>query len=572
MKHSIRFTVVSLFAILSFLIVGLMFYVQLSLSKDLAQDATNEHFKNISLDINSQMNKADQNLRTHLQIIALDLGEANIDSVFKNQQKYLKIFSTLLSRHSNLYSIYMASPKNQFFELIDLHSSLKLQSEHKTKKTDKWLVLFMSKLGKQTISIYDENLKQTSSKTISSDYIPTQRFWYKAAKNAQKELYKTQAYNFASLNQQGITYVKELENSLVLSFDMLLKDLANKLDKEGGNIISSYIVNKQNAVIVSSSNTDNNLAEILKEISPNKQLPISGSKWIKDNHYSYNISAFGDDYLVSFTKINLIEGIYKQKFNKLIIFTIFIILVLLPIIWYVASFIVRPILELSEQNKKIQNRDFSHVKNIDSQIVEISTLSTSLTEMAQSIRVYQEELEQKVEERTKELKEKNEELRLLSITDKLTSTYNRIKIDETLELEIERSKRYGNSFGIIILDIDFFKSVNDTYGHKTGDSVLVEFANILKTSVRKNDLVGRWGGEEFIIICVEIQKEALLAFTENIRSCVEKFSFTDVGSKTASFGVAMYEDLEKKERLIERADEALYRAKNNGRNRVEFAS
>lgn len=156
----------------------------------------------------------------------------------------------------------------------------------------------------------------------------------------------------------------------------------------------------------------------------------------------------------------------------------------------------------------------------------------------------------------------------ISQKDKLTQIYNRLKLDETLELEIARANRYGMNFSIILLDIDKFKSVNDTYGHQAGDSVLVQMAQILSKNIRNTDLVGRWGGEEFLIICPNTTGNQCKILAENLRKKIENFEFDIVKNITSSFGVSEYIFKEKDSNLLKRCDDALYEAKKSGRNQV----
>jgi diguanylate cyclase (GGDEF)-like protein len=180
-----------------------------------------------------------------------------------------------------------------------------------------------------------------------------------------------------------------------------------------------------------------------------------------------------------------------------------------------------------------------------------------------------EELEAKVVERTKALEKKNFELEQISITDRLTQLYNRHKLDEVIFTQIQHLERYGTPFGIILLDVDNFKSVNDTYGHQIGDKVLIEFSKILREQCRKTDIVGRWGGEEFMVICPENDLEKTAQLAENLRKKIENMDFPVVQSCTASFGVTAYLPDDHTERIVARADTALYKAKEAGRNRVE---
>lgn len=178
-------------------------------------------------------------------------------------------------------------------------------------------------------------------------------------------------------------------------------------------------------------------------------------------------------------------------------------------------------------------------------------------------------LEALVAQRTRELSEKNQELERIVITDRLTGLYNRLRLDQMQEKEIAYAERYGIGFSLLLLDIDKFKSINDRYGHHVGDSVLIAIAGVLSDNIRKTDTLGRWGGEEFMIICPNTSFESAMAMAENIRQKVAEHEYDIVGAKTISIGVASYRNGDTILALMERADAALYRAKAGGRNRVE---
>lgn len=166
------------------------------------------------------------------------------------------------------------------------------------------------------------------------------------------------------------------------------------------------------------------------------------------------------------------------------------------------------------------------------------------------------------------LKKMNKQLEKLSITDNLTKLYNRNKLDEVLILESDRANRFSYSFGIIMIDIDYFKNINDTYGHLMGDTFLKELSEILKNNSRKTDTVGRWGGEEFLIISGEMDERGIKIFAEKLREEIANYSFSLGIQKTASFGISIYQKNETIDDMIKRADDALYEAKKLGRNRV----
>lgn len=153
-------------------------------------------------------------------------------------------------------------------------------------------------------------------------------------------------------------------------------------------------------------------------------------------------------------------------------------------------------------------------------------------------------------------------------TDKLTGLANRVKIDEMLLSEQLRANRHKQPFSIILADIDHFKDVNDHLGHQTGDLILQEFAQILSDNIRKTDFIGRWGGEEFLIICPHTDLRGATALAENLRVTIMTHKFSVIMNKTASFGVSQYFDDQPLEALFKDVDDALYQAKETGRNKV----
>ncbi len=180
-----------------------------------------------------------------------------------------------------------------------------------------------------------------------------------------------------------------------------------------------------------------------------------------------------------------------------------------------------------------------------------------------------EALQKLVDQKTEELNNALLEMTNTAITDKLTSLFNRRKIEESLTCEIERARRYDKKFSIILTDIDHFKDVNDTFGHPIGDKTLIEFTKILSSRIRKTDICGRWGGEEFIILCPETSLNEAVQLANEIRKRIEEHHFESVGKKTASFGVTEFRPTDTSDTILSRVDKLLYKAKQNGRNRVE---
>ncbi|HEY5975700.1 MAG TPA: diguanylate cyclase [Geobacteraceae bacterium] len=172
-----------------------------------------------------------------------------------------------------------------------------------------------------------------------------------------------------------------------------------------------------------------------------------------------------------------------------------------------------------------------------------------------------------------ELKKSNELLTRLSNTDHLTQLYNRRYLMEMLEREVQRSYRKGAALSIVMLDIDHFKRVNDVYGHQDGDQVLRTVAGLAQKDLRSYDFAARYGGEEFMLILPETTHDEAMIVAERLRRIVERQTFTGTLSRlfiTISMGVATFQppQVATIDALIREADEALYRAKQWGRNRV----
>lgn len=167
-----------------------------------------------------------------------------------------------------------------------------------------------------------------------------------------------------------------------------------------------------------------------------------------------------------------------------------------------------------------------------------------------------------------QLEEKSEELKRLSVTDSLTGLFNRRKIEMDFAQECLRMQRYSGSLSVVLLDIDHFKKVNDTFGHQAGDRVLCAIAETLCNRVRTSDLVGRWGGEEFMLILPQTTLSEAAALAEDLRRAIHALDFDPIPPQSASFGVATVEEGDERTGAFQRADRALYRAKDSGRNVV----
>lgn len=163
----------------------------------------------------------------------------------------------------------------------------------------------------------------------------------------------------------------------------------------------------------------------------------------------------------------------------------------------------------------------------------------------------------------------NERLEKLASFDDLTGVLNRRRLEEQLSASLNTAIRYQRSFGVLLLDLDLFKNINDSYGHHVGDEVLIKVCEVINSNLRETDVFGRWGGEEFMIIAPETSYPDTVNLAERVCAAVANADWQELPAVTVSIGIAHYEDDNKWDAIFERADKALYRAKANGRNRCE---
>lgn len=165
----------------------------------------------------------------------------------------------------------------------------------------------------------------------------------------------------------------------------------------------------------------------------------------------------------------------------------------------------------------------------------------------------------------------NQRLERLATSDHLTGLWNRYRMEEAIDYEVSVAQRYGRPCAVVMFDIDHFKRFNDTRGHDAGDEVLVQVARTVSTQLRDTDRVGRWGGEEFVVLAANTAPDGAACLAERLRAAIQALAVRDYGSVTASFGVAVHREGELGRDIVKRADVAMYAAKQGGRNRVEVS-
>jgi diguanylate cyclase (GGDEF)-like protein len=172
------------------------------------------------------------------------------------------------------------------------------------------------------------------------------------------------------------------------------------------------------------------------------------------------------------------------------------------------------------------------------------------------------------ENMVKNLKQELKEKTILSETDKMLGIYNRAKFNKELAREMDRAQRYDSNLSLIMIDIDYFKKFNDNYGHHVGDQILEKIVAIIKQKIRKHDILARYGGDEFMLICPETRLEEAEKLAQRLNRAIDEYNY-EHDDLSCSFGVAEFKSFKDEQKdLINRADQALYKAKENGRNRV----
>ena len=281
----------------------------------------------------------------------------------------------------------------------------------------------------------------------------------------------------------------------------------------------------------------------------------------------------GWNLFVTTQEVEIFRGIYSIVYSVLTI-SIILMIVFLFIISQLSNKVTDPIVRLTKDVKASVTAKSNFIRIIHSKD-EIGALSKAFSRSLQKIHHHTTQLEEIVRERTQEissknnlLSEQNNKLEVLVSKDSLTNLYNRRAFNALVEKELSRAKRHHVSISLAVLDLDHFKNINDKYGHDTGDKVLCRIANELTTSMRKEDLICRWGGEEFVVLLSASTSERVYEHMEEMRERVSTMDFSPAPQVTFSAGMSTYREGESFTEWFKRADKALYQAKDNGRNQI----
>ena len=319
-----------------------------------------------------------------------------------------------------------------------------------------------------------------------------------------------------------------------------------------------------------------NFKEMIQKNKKISQISINNSKYLA---LSNKVEQTGWTLFTIIKEDNIFESTLELKnFSNLIGYVAMGFMAFFYILFFymifkktkqITSTIVTPINHLSKLTSTILVGDLQKTESPKTNIREIHQLSTNFNKMSDEL-----------EERTKklivtEIEKQNKEQEAkkyfeASMQDPLTKLYNRNKVNQVLPVFLKKFQNNNEKiFSIIFLDIDHFKSINDTFGHDKGDEVLIMFAKLLKSNTREDDIVARIGGEEFLVI-TENSIEVTKKIAEHLMLTISKTNFSIDSDVTSSFGTTEVNLEDTVDSVIKRADEALYNAKSNGRNRVEY--
>ncbi|MGY2374479.1 sensor domain-containing diguanylate cyclase [Pseudomonas sp. SDO524_S393] len=262
---------------------------------------------------------------------------------------------------------------------------------------------------------------------------------------------------------------------------------------------------------------------------------------------------------------------------KLLVLGVLAAIVFTLVAYYLALTLSKPIERLARSAKQVQEQKPGAVFPQEHAVWEIAQLGQSISSMTQSLLTKERELQEAnasleatVAQRTADLTRANAELLKLATHDALTGVYNRRRFDEKLAENSLLFQRTGRTFALLLIDADYFKRINDTYGHAVGDDVLCQLAALIENTTRATDFVARYGGEEFAVLLPEVEEpDSPEVVAEKIRAAVAAASFPTVGHVTVSIGVGVAQPSDRdSSALLKRADMQLYQAKGAGRNRV----
>lgn len=404
-----------------------------------------------------------------------------------------------------------------------------------------------------------DNLAENQN--LSADYDPTTRPWYIGALKS-KGVYLSDVFNHIGTGNPIVTLSKKVvSNGKVVGVLAAMVDLSHLSEEISKYKIGSsgtfFIVDENNNIFIDGGNNKKNFSYISKV-----------DLFAKDHFEFITNTLLGPRFYhmkrIKGSNLLLIGSAYEKDLNSSILKlrTYIVQIVILTIIFILS---VLSILNISFDNslsrltyiiESISRGNYS--KNID-----------KLTKIIDEKNEFNF-IKNAIQKMSYEIIKRENDLIYISETDQLTNCYNRRAIISFIEKEIEQSSFFDLSFSLIMFDLDKFKKVNDSFGHLFGDLVLKEISKVILDNIKTTDSLGRYGGEEFLILLPNTKLSEGINIAERLRKIIEKLSWEYDIVITISMGVAENLKNDNLDSILERVDNLLYKAKNNGRNRVEY--
>ena len=460
-----------------------------------------------------------------------------LSDIYTNKDKFLKLTNTDVTNKNRL-----------------IHMRHHMENLAKLEKTVKFMAF-----GTPDKKMIFDNLAQDQN--LAADYDPTTRPWYMGALKS-KGVYLSDVFIHAGTGNPIVTLSKKvISNGKIAGVLLAMVDLSHLSEEISkykiGDTGSFFLVDKNNRILTDGGDNEKNFSYISKmDLFSQDHFEI-----IKDTPLG---SKFYHMKKIKGLNLLLIGSTYEKDLNsdilKLRYYTIGIILLTIIFILIVLSLIGRnfdrSLNRLSYIIDSISRGNYS--KNIDklTDIIdeknELNFIKKAITKM------------------NYEITKRENDLKYISETDPLTKCYNRRAILSLIEKEIEQSKLFNLNFSLIMFDLDKFKKVNDTFGHLFGDVVLKDISKVILENIKATDAFGRYGGEEFLILLPNTELPEGIIIAERLRKTIEKLTWEYDTVITASMGVVENLKNDNLDIVLEKVDNLLYKAKNNGRNRVEY--
>ncbi len=418
---------------------------------------------------------------------------------------------------------------------------------------------------------YKNGLLLINNYTPPKGFDPTVRPWYKAALRTAPNASNGIPYREIKTKEWLVSISRVLIDKHgkikgVVSIDTSINTVANLLKQHIERYKSLYsFVIKPNGIIL--IHHDKSLLNKRLSDITNSSIDLTKSSGLFSytSNGSKKLGCYSTIKKLGWIIVTIVdkEEVLTPMISKILLSMLIVIIIAIATSWFFSSSlskkIIVPLTELRKRVSTITTSEGDISPNYNYPNNEIGEIASDIEQLT----------ERELYLKNIELKKMNRQLELLSTTDHLTKLMNRHKMTDELKKEWNRAKRYKTTFSLILFDIDHFKKINDTYGHQAGDLVLAEMASLVKNTLRTTDIISRWGGEEFLVLCPGTNLQSAASLAQRLKTSIEQHRFSIDSRVTISLGVYEFTNQEEDiEEMLSKADQKLYEAKRLGRNCV----